>query len=391
MPDNKQDNKSDKNQPLRILHVAFTIHDKSLQKWLFHILKATKHNDVVIDLMTTADEAPIFQPVIEQIGGKILVCPHPKNKGAFLRYVRECLSGEGGRSYDLVHTHPFIMGGEIMVQAFRANIPVRLMHAHLDRRKTRRNKSLFSRLKHKISTLLIKRLSTHGLAVNSATAEDIYGKDWHKDGRWQLMPYGINLSQDSPLSADKNIKAKMGIPSGAKVITQVDDFYFEKNHDLTLELFAHEARTNLSLVLVLVGSGSLKQKIQNKIIALGIDERVVFIGRDSDLNDILSITDLMIVPAIYEFDLVPMLQAQSMGIPVLASDHIPHDVAMHDDLMSFISLDHEMDVWSRAFKSMLSRGKMDSDKAKELVTNSQYNIERNVSVLNGLYQEVREK
>ena len=204
------------------------------------------------------------------------------------------------------------------------------------------------------------------------------------------MPYGIDLSQDN-VGENKNLKAKMGIPSGAKIITQIDDFYFEKNHDLTLQLFEEVARANLSLVLMLVGSGPLKQKLQNKVIELGVDERVVFIERDDNLNDILSVTDMVIAPALYEFDLVPILQAQSIGIPVIASDHIPHDVAMHDDLMSFISLDHEMNIWSKAFSNMLYQPKMDIIEARELVANSQYNIERNVSVLNGLYQEAKVK
>jgi glycosyltransferase EpsF len=384
-------NKLESKPPFRILHVAFTLHDKSLQDWLFSILKLTKNDDVVIDLMTTADEARVFQPIIEEIGGNIRICPHPKNKGAFLRYVRECLSvDENTRQYDLIHAHPFIMSGEIMMQAFRANIPVRLVHAHLDKRKARRDKSFLSRLRHKISKLLIQRLSTHGLAVNSETAEDIYGKNWYKDGRWQLMPYGIDLSKTHH-SEDKNLKTKLGIPSGAKVITQVGDFYFEKNHDLTLQLFAKEAHTNLSLVLILSGIGPLKEKIEDQAIKMGIDERIIFLGRDIGVTDVLSVTDLILAPVLYDFDLSPLLQAQALGIPVLASDHLSHNIAMHDALMNFISLDHDIGVWSKAFKNVLSQPKMDTDKARELVVNSRYNIEHNAQILVGLYQEVRAK
>jgi glycosyltransferase involved in cell wall biosynthesis len=379
--------KSNQKPPLRILHIAFTLHDKTLQSWLLHILKLTKSDGVRIDLMTTADEAPVFQSVIEEIGGRILVCPHPKKQGSFLRYLRESLSIRG--KYDVIHVHPFILSGKIMMQAFRAGIPARLMHAHLDRRKARRDKTFFRRVGHKISTLLIRRLSTHGLAVNDSAAQDIYGREWSRDGRWQIMPYGLHLSSIK-VSEDQNLKAKMGIPPNAKIITQIDDFYFEKNHDLTLQIFEQEARKNLSLVLILAGVGPLRKKIEDQVIKKGLDERVIFLSRDVESADILTVTDLMIAPVLYEHDLLPLLQAQAFGIPILASDQVPQDISMHDTLMNFISLDHDIGVWMKAFDNILAQPRMSIERARGLFENSSYNIERNAAALTRLYQEARQ-
>lgn len=377
---------------LHILHVAFTLHDKKIQKWLLHIIEHTDMDNVQIDVLTTADEAPLYRDIITTIGGRLIVAPHPKDKGAFLRFVRGALSV---RQYDVIHVHPFITAGQVMVQAFRANVPVRFMHAHLDRRKARRDKKLLNRLKHRMSNNLVRRLATNGVAANEATAKDIFGAHWKKDGRWKIMPYGFDVMGVRKHDGHAK-KQKLGIPAKAIVLSQIDNFFFEKNHALTLKLFKNEAERNLSLILVLSGQGPLKANIQNEVMALGLEHRVLFLDDKIDEIEILSMTDLLIKPSLYEAEIETLIKAQLLNVQCLVSEAIPSSTLLMAEYIYRLPLETEDRLWHQALQNLLSKsvdGKgQEGDLDKDTLMRSGYNIDNNVAALKNFYESsIRQK
>lgn len=372
---------------LKILHVAFTLHNKNIQKWLRYVIRNSHTPDVQIDLLTTADEAPFFQDMIDEIGGRLIIAPHPKNKGAFLRFVRGALSV---KSYDVIHVHPFILAGHVLMQAFRQNVPNRIMHAHLDRRKAYRDKGVLRKITHKISIRLIRRLATHGVAANEETALKIFGNNWRNDGRWKIMPYGLHFDAMKKIEPKKEIRRELGVPQNAKIILQTTDFYFEKNHTLTLDVFQTIKDKNLSSLLVFSGQGPLREKIEKDVIARGLDNHVLFLGDRVSLDHAMMMADMHIMPSVYEQDIESVIYAKIAGIPSLLSDEIILSQILEGNDIYKLPLDTDIDTWQRATMNLLQDQKSDWDPQGiiDQLKTTDFNIENNVVVFKNLYKEI---
>jgi glycosyltransferase involved in cell wall biosynthesis len=72
--------------------------------------------------------------------------------------------------------------------------------------------------------------------------------------------------------------------------------------------------------LWLVGEGTSAEKIWKRIKRLGLREHVIMTGSFDDLEEVLHAADLFVLPSHTEGTSLALLQAMSIGLPILASD-----------------------------------------------------------------------
>lgn len=384
----KTHKRTDHKTPIRVLHVAFTMHARGTETWLMNLLRRINRQDIAMDFVTIEDEVGVYDAEIKALGGALYACPHPNNKGAFLRAFRKLLEEQG--PYDVVHAHPYTMSGPIMLQAARAGVPVRITHSHTDRRKVRRDKSWVRRFYKYITGVMIKRLSTYGIAASKGAAKSLFGKNWANDKRWNVMYCGIDLKPFAMMRDKSEMKQELGIPAHSKVMGHVGSFHFEKNHDFIIRLFAHMAKKDLKLILVLVGDGPLMENIQEQVIALGLESRVILTGVRPDIADILNVMDAFIFPSLFEGMGLSLIEAQAAGIPCVASDAVPREAAVNDNLVSFLPVENAdgliFEEWEKCIKNIFEMPEVDKQKALKIVQQSEFNIDHNAAMITALYQ-----
>ncbi len=389
-----KNNKTAKNKRFRVLHIAFLLHGVDTREWVMNIFQRITRDHVEMDFLAMEDEAETYADVVSAAGGALYTCPSPSNKGAFLRAFRKILEEHG--PYDAVHLHAPIMRGPIMMQALRAGVLVRITHAHRDRRKARRKAGRIRRFFDVFARHSLKRLSTHGLADSTSVAADVFGKNYKNDKRWQVMPCGLdlapfekNVGEQAEENLPEKIKNNLGIHPSAKVIGHAGNFYFEKNHDFLVRLFAHMAKKDLKLILLLVGDGPLKEKIKQQVFKFGLETRVIFAKcAAGDMPDLLSVMDLFISPSLSEDDGRSLISAQASGLRCLVSDTVSRGVRMNDDLMTFVPLGDDIEEWARASKALLAEKKFDKKRALEIIQSSSFNVDYNVTQIEELYRSL---
>ena len=72
--------------------------------------------------------------------------------------------------------------------------------------------------------------------------------------------------------------------------------------------------------VLLVGDGPLKAHLEKRVSSLGLKERVIFTGFRSDIREILSAIDLLVIPSLVEGFPMITLEAMAMAKPIIASD-----------------------------------------------------------------------
>lgn len=112
-------------------------------------------------------------------------------------------------------------------------------------------------------------------------------------------------------------------PASPRVLIHVSNFRPLKRVDDVVQIFAR-ARVALApvspLVLLLVGDGPERPRIEELVRALGLGDAVSFLGEQIELPEVLRGAELFLLPSQTESFGLAALEAMACGVPVIASD-----------------------------------------------------------------------
>ncbi len=112
-------------------------------------------------------------------------------------------------------------------------------------------------------------------------------------------------------------RARLGLSDGDRVIACLARFSPEKGHAVLLDAFA---RLPGEPVLLLAGDGPTRPDIERESDRLGVQDRIRLLGAVDDVRPVLAAADVAVLPSIAETFSMAMLEAMSMGLPVVGSD-----------------------------------------------------------------------
>jgi L-malate glycosyltransferase len=105
---------------------------------------------------------------------------------------------------------------------------------------------------------------------------------------------------------------------GERIVTHISNFRGVKRVDDVVRIFARIAR-RLPARLLLVGDGPDRVKAHDTAEREGILDRVLFLGKQNSVSELLSCTDLFLLPSEMEAFGLVALEAMACGVPVVAT------------------------------------------------------------------------
>jgi len=105
---------------------------------------------------------------------------------------------------------------------------------------------------------------------------------------------------------------------GERVLMHVSNFRKVKNLPIVLQVF-NEVQRVVPARLVLVGDGPEREATERQTEALGIADRVLFLGDQEYIADLLPAADVFLLPSQHESFGLAALEAMSCGVPVVGS------------------------------------------------------------------------
>jgi glycosyltransferase involved in cell wall biosynthesis len=226
--------------------------------------------------------------------------------------------------YTIVHAHtPKIeLIGQLAARLARVPVVLYTNHGLIFLGQTGLQKSLFKTLA-RISGLFSDRiLSQSAEDVATVIEEKIYRRD--KVG---FLGNGIDISE---LRAERftpdQVRAKkreLGIPEGNKVVGMVGRYVWEKGYREFFEAAqkVSQENENVSFVTVGVPLESERDPVDFSILKqLGIENKVVVLKSRSDMAELYSLMDVVVLPSYREGFPRSLMEASAMSKPVVASD-----------------------------------------------------------------------
>lgn len=114
-------------------------------------------------------------------------------------------------------------------------------------------------------------------------------------------------------------KESYNTPEKARII-HVGSLIPLKNHELMINVACKLKKQNIKFKMEFAGVGYLKDKLQEQVIDLHLEDCVEFVGLKDDISVFLKEADLFIFPSQYEGVPMSLIEAMASGLPIIASN-----------------------------------------------------------------------
>lgn len=306
--------------------------------------------DVVqLDFLTHRPFAGAYDEEIRELGGRVFRAPrlYPQNCIAYRRYMRSFFAEH---DYPVVHSHIDAMSAFPLAIARTCGVVVRVAHSHSD--------SVDRDLKYPIKEVARKRLpgiATHYWACSEAAGAFLFGEE--NRPKLHIVKNAVDLSGFAfDPAARVSARAELGVCDEQLVVGHVGRFSAVKNQAFLVDVLAALVARGEDAVLVFVGDGELRAKVEGKAAAAGLSPRVRFLGLRDDVARLVQGFDALTFPSLHEGIPLTLIEAQASGLPVLASDKVSAEALVLPSCAQ-MRLDDPAGAWAAKIRELAGGGR----------------------------------
>jgi glycosyltransferase involved in cell wall biosynthesis len=278
-----------------LLPETLGIHDTN--KFEFHYLYFLPWKDQMVS-------------AIEANGG-VVSCMGAKNNLQILAKLNEVVDYCGTHGIALIHSHLPWSGFLARSVHFKTKIPVVYTEHNIQDR-------------YHFATRTLNKFTFNYQSLALGVSRDVTESIMENIGPHipvQTLLNGVNTSRfikDKGLARD--IRNKHGIPRGAVVVGNIAVFRKQKNLGLWIRSFQKIAKEHDHVFGMLVGAGPEEEVLQELVRELGLKERLVFPGLQTDTIPYFSAMDIFMMSSDFEGLPIALLEAMSMECAIVSTN-----------------------------------------------------------------------
>lgn len=190
---------------------------------------------------------------------------------------------------------------------------------------TRHNTEPFFPKAPRMLSRILSRWSTSqsNLIIAISEAVEIYLRsslEISSKKRIFVIPYGYVKNSEFNKSRQLDLVEKYGLNGEEFIFGTIGRLTQQKNYPTMLAAFELFTKYLDQTKLLIIGEGHLEKELKDFAVELGISEKVVWVGKTSEIDDHLKLMDVFMLTSHYEgFGLV-LLEAMNSQIPIIASN-----------------------------------------------------------------------
>jgi glycosyltransferase involved in cell wall biosynthesis len=199
--------------------------------------------------------------------------------------------------------------------------------------------------------------------------------------QYRTIPYGIELE---PF---RNALPAEGLPGDGIRVLMVSRLAKGKGFDVLLD--AVERLDTGDFSVLIVGDGSLRERIAKDIEARGLDDTVFMLGYRDDVPSVMAGSDMLVLPSYREGTPLVIIEAMASSLPVVATNVAGIPEQIENETNGFVVEPGDSKALTRAIERLLSS----SELRERFGTNGRcradkFAIERMVSDYESMYREL---
>ncbi len=365
---------------VRVLQVGMTENIGGMETYLMNQYRHLNRDKVRYDFVNiTADRAMVYEREIIDNGDRVYkICRRSRNP---LKHYYEWwkLLREQGKEYDAVvlnachlyYIFPLVIGKMM-------GIKKRIIHSHNsgDELHVSKLRSIVVR---------VNRELMFWAATDYWACSNVAGKWMFGHRKFLVIHNAIDSEEFAFNEAIRTRERKKLNLEGKTVFGHVGRFTYQKNHEFLIDIFSKVCKQNSNAVLLLIGDAigteqEYLKRTQGKVKKLGLQDKVLFLGVRTDVNQLMQAMDCFLLPSHFEGFGVVGLEAQAAGLPCFFSRAVSQELAI-TNLAHYCNND-SLTEW---VESIFEHCNCKRDNMKQQIINSGYDITTEIDKIERFY------
>ncbi|MDD2389425.1 MAG: glycosyltransferase [Desulfobacterales bacterium] len=387
--------RTDRKSKIRLLHLVQTLGVGGAEILMCHHIRALGFKDYEHFVYCFGNDGPVREKIESmgvpvRLGKKMAVLKTPfKFVVAFLALVQDILSVIRSRDIQFIQSHLGQANQMSIFISMISGIPafptVHSTMAFLDTRNFWDPRALLINvLNH-----ALYRLAEHVIVVSEEIKIIIRKRYGLEDSKILVLKNGIIVEDvhEPSISWEKVFDTtEMGVK-----IVAVGRLVVSKGFDILVKAVAKLAADgNSSLRVVIAGEGEQRPELEKLIKDLNVENFIRLIGLRNDVQKLMDVSDIFVMPSRYEGLSIAMIEAMACGLPIVASDApgLRDFITDYRNGLTFPVDDHE--ALAVCIKRLLNNAGLRrtlSDNARRSF-DVEYNMLNNIRALDAVYRNV---
>lgn len=352
----------------KLLFVSGSMNQAGQEAFIMNIIRhLNKKYDIHIIVNTKEN---FYENELIFLGVKIHTIQNSQNLLSYLLQVNKIMRTFG--PFKIIHAHCFHFSCFSLIMAKINRIPIRICHSH---NSGIEKKNLFGKLYINLAKKVILFSTNKFLACSYNAGKTLYGKNFES---FTVLENAVDCSLFTPNKEDhSNIN-----------VLQIGRFEPVKNHIKTVNIWKEFTALHPNSKLYFAGTGALMNEMENRVLELGLNDSVVFLGAVKEIYKTLASIDVVIMPSLFEGIPFALIEAQASGTQCLVSSNIDKAVDLDIGLVTFLDLNMNNSIWaSNIYNLYLNKVNLDYDYINTVMKESNYNLENLIKKIEKIYNE----
>lgn len=157
--------------------------------------------------------------------------------------------------------------------------------------------------------------------ANSEAVKDFYTEHLGvQPGKITVIPNGIDIDYFDSIIPDKALRESLGIKPDDFIVICVANLHPNKGHRYLLQAFEAVYKKHPETYLLIVGDGTEHARLKNQTQEYTSKNNIAFLGRRTDVPELLKISDCFILPTLFEGQSNAIMEAMASSLPVVTTD-----------------------------------------------------------------------
>lgn len=285
-------------------------------------------------------------------------------------------------NYEIVHIHSEVAYKQFLyvIAAHCAGVNKIIVHSHSSDIDGEHKK--LKLVLHRVFRKAVNKLGTDFLACSMPSARWMFDDCIMKSSRFHIIDNGIAVEKYKFDYEKRNkVRKNLGVDEYI-VLGHVGSLKKVKNQSFLIRLLATMDLNKYRLILV--GDGEDRKKLKEQAMENGCENNIVMLGSRNDVNVLMQAFDVFLFPSLFEGVPMALIEAQTLGVPILASDRINPMIKVNPNV-EFVPIDSDsIPTWKKKIEENLEKHLY--EKGVEIVSNSRFNIKNSADCLRKVYQ-----
>ena len=253
-----------------------------------------------------------------------------------------------------------------------------------------------SRAKKRIYVFLDKMTSSlcdKLICVSKTVADELINRSKIHPQKIQVIHNGIDLAKFNVFSDTSYLREEFNLSKGQRVIGVIAMMDYWKGQRYLLEALPEIIKSFPNIRCLMVGDGPLREDLEQLAVDLNISQSCIFTGIRSNVAEILSILDILVLPSLGEAFPFILLEAMAMRCAIVASRVGGVEEIIEDGKTGLLVPPADSKTLAQAIKGLL----LNQEKANQIssyaqkVVQEKFSLKQMISATEAVYEQIIKK